>query len=260
MTIYDNEDLEAIRQQTRRFVEEKVSPEADKWEEAGRVPREILEEMAKIGFFGLRVPEEYGGVGFGPLATVAYAEELGRSTYGGFAITALVHTELAMPYLLNFGSEEQKQRWLPAMVNGEIITAIAVTEPDAGSDVANIRTKAVRDGDGWRINGSKLFITNGGIADLVFVAVKTNPEAKGSRGISILAVPKDAEGFNVSRALRKMGWHSSDTAELSIRRLLGPCRPPHRRREPRLLLHHDQLSERAARHRRAGHRRGDESD
>ncbi len=216
MTIYDNEDLEAIRQQTRRFVEEKVIPEADKWEEAGRVPREILEEMAKIGFFGLRVPEEYGGVGFGPLATVAYAEELGRSTYGGFAITALVHTELAMPYLLNFGSEEQKQRWLPAMVNGEIITAIAVTEPDAGSDVANIRTKAVRDGDGWRINGSKLFITNGGIADLVFVAVKTNPEAKGSRGISILAVPKDAEGFSVSRALSKMGWHSSDTAELSF--------------------------------------------
>jgi len=216
MTIYDNEDLEAIRQQTRRFVEEKVVPEATEWEQAGRVPREILDEMAKIGFFGLRVSEEYGGVGFGALATVVYAEELGRSTFGGFAITALVHTDLAMPYLVNFGSKEQKERWLPAMVNGEILTAIAVTEPDAGSDVANIRTKARRDGDGWRINGSKLFITNGGIADLVFVAVRTSPDVKGSRGISILAVPKDAEGFQVSRALRKMGWHCSDTAELSF--------------------------------------------
>ncbi|MGI8518385.1 MAG: acyl-CoA dehydrogenase family protein [Acidimicrobiia bacterium] len=216
MTIYDNEDLEAIRQQTRRFVEEKVLSKGDEWEAEGRVPREVLDEMGKIGFFGLRVPEEYGGVGFGPLATVAYAEELGRSTFGGFAITALVHTELAMPYLVNFGSQEQKERWLPAMVSGETLTAIAVTEPDAGSDVANLRTRAERDGEGWRINGSKLFITNGGIADLVFVGVKTDSVVKGSRGISIVAVPKGAEGFRVSRALSKMGWHCSDTAELSF--------------------------------------------
>ncbi|MFN2485342.1 MAG: acyl-CoA dehydrogenase family protein [Acidimicrobiia bacterium] len=216
MTIYDNEDLEAIRQQTRRFVEEKVLPEGDQWEADGRVPREVLDEMGKIGFFGLRVPEEYGGVGFGPLATVAYAEELGRSTFGGFAITALVHTELAMPYLVNFGSEEQKERWLPAMISGETLTAIAVTEPDAGSDVASLRTRAERDGEGWRLNGSKLFITNGSIADLVFVGVKTDPAVKGSRSISIVAVPKDTEGFNVSRALSKMGWHCSDTAELSF--------------------------------------------
>jgi acyl-CoA dehydrogenase len=216
MTIYDNEDLESIRQQTRRFVEERVLPEADSWEKEGRVPRHVLEEMGKIGFFGLRVPEEYGGVGLGPLATVAYAEELGRSTFGGFTITALVHTELAMPYLTNFGSPEQKERWLPAMVNGEILTAIAVTEPDAGSDVASIRTRATRDGDGWRINGSKLFITNGGIAELIFVGVRTNPDVKGSRGISIIAVPKETEGFVVSRALAKMGWHCSDTAELSF--------------------------------------------
>ncbi|CAN5696767.1 MAG: acyl-CoA dehydrogenase family protein [Acidimicrobiia bacterium] len=216
MTIYDNEDLEAIRQQTRRFVEEKVLPEGDQWEADGRVPREVLDEMGKIGFFGLRVPEEYGGVGFGPLATVAYAEELGRSTFGGFAITALVHTELAMPYLVNFGSQEQKERWLPAMISGETLTAIAVTEPDAGSDVANLRTRAERDGEGWRLNGSKLFITNGSIADLVFVGVKTDPAVKGSRSISIVAVPKDTEGFNVSRALSKMGWHCSDTAELSF--------------------------------------------
>ena len=216
MTIYDTEDLESIRQQTRRFVEEKVVPQADEWEKVGRVPPEILKEMGAIGFFGLRVPDEYGGVGLGPLASVTYAEELGRSTYGGFSITALVHSDLAMPYLLNFGSPEQKARWLPSMVAGETITAIAVTEPDAGSDVAAIRTRAARDGDGWRINGSKMFITNGGIAELVFVAVRTNSEVKGSRGLSIIAVPRQAEGFKVSRALSKMGWHSSDTAELSF--------------------------------------------
>jgi acyl-CoA dehydrogenase len=214
--IYDNEDLDAIRQQTRRFVEEKVTPFGHEWESEGRVPRHVLEEMAKIGFFGLRVPEEFGGVGMGELATVVYAEELGRSTFGGFAITALVHSDLAMPYLLNFGSAEQKKRWLPGMVSGEILTAIAVTEPDAGSDVANIRTRAVADGDGWRINGSKMFITNGGVADLIFVGVRTNADVKGSRGISIIAVPAGTEGFTVSRALDKMGWHSSDTAELSF--------------------------------------------
>ncbi|HKZ21397.1 MAG TPA: acyl-CoA dehydrogenase family protein [Acidimicrobiia bacterium] len=216
MTIYDTEDLEAIRQQTRRFVEEKVIPQADEWEKSGRVPPEILKEMGAIGFFGLRVPEEYGGIGLGALASVVFAEELGRSTYGGFSITALVHSDLAMPYLLNFGSPDQKARWLPSMVAGETITAIAVTEPDAGSDVAAIRTRAARDGDGWRINGSKMFITNGGFADLVFVAVRTNPEVKGSRGLSIIAVPRETEGFAVSRALPKMGWHSSDTAELSF--------------------------------------------
>jgi acyl-CoA dehydrogenase len=216
MSIYDSEDLEPIRQQTRRFVEEKVLPQADEWEKSGRVPREILKEMGAIGFFGLRVPEQYGGIGLGALASVTFAEELGRSTYGGFSITALVHTDLAMPYLLNFGSTEQKERWLPAIVAGETITAIAVTEPDAGSDVASIRTRATRDGEGWRISGSKMFITNGGIADLVFVAVRTNSDVKGSRGLSILAVPRETEGFAVSRALPKMGWHSSDTAELAF--------------------------------------------
>jgi len=145
---------------------------------------------------------------------VVFAEELGRSTYGGFSITVLVHTDLAMPYLTNFGSEDQKARWLPGMVTGEVLTAIAVTEPDAGSDVAAMRTTAQAEGDGFVINGTKMFITNGGIADLVFVAARTDPTAKGSRGISIFAVEKDTPGFEASRALEKMGWHSSDTAEL----------------------------------------------
>jgi acyl-CoA dehydrogenase len=212
-SIYINDDLEAIRAQTREYVEKEIVPRAAVWETSG-VPREVLDEMAKLGFFGLRVPEEHGGIGLGALASVVFAEELGRSTYGGFTITVLVHTDLAMPYVTNFGSEAQKARWLPAMVRGELLTAIAVTEPDAGSDVAAMRTMAQEEGDGYAINGTKMFITNGGIADLVFVAARTDATAKGSRGISIFAVEKDTPGFKASRALEKMGWHSSDTAEL----------------------------------------------
>jgi acyl-CoA dehydrogenase len=215
-SIYETEDLAAVRSQTRRFVEEQVVGQADGWERAGRVPGEVIRRMGEIGFFGLRVPEQYGGMGMGPMASLVMAEELGRSTYGGFAITILVHTDLAMPYLVKFGSEEQRRRWLPAMLSGEMLTAIAVTEPDAGSDVAALRTRAVGDGEGWRLDGTKMFITNGGLADLVFVAARTDPDAKGSRGISIFAVPRETKGFTVSRSLPKMGWRSSDTAELSF--------------------------------------------
>jgi acyl-CoA dehydrogenase len=180
------------------------------------VPRQVLDEMGRLGFFGLRIPEEYGGIGLGTLASVVFAEELGRSTFGGFSITVLVHTDLATPYVLHFGTDEQKARWLPGLASGEVLTAIGVTEPDAGSDVAAIRTTARREGDGFVLNGTKMFITNGGIADLVFIAAKTDPAAKGSRGISIFAVEKDTPGFKASRALNKMGWHSSDTAELIL--------------------------------------------
>jgi acyl-CoA dehydrogenase len=215
-SIYIDEDLEAIRGQVRAYVEREVLPQVATWEEKRAVPRSLLDEMGKLGFFGLRIPEPYGGVGMGHLASVVFAEELGRSTSGGFAITVLVHTDLASPYVTNFGSDEQKDQWLPKFASGEMITAIGVTEPDAGSDVAAIRTTARQDGEGWRLNGTKMFITNGAIADVVFVAAKTNPDVKGSRGISIFAVESDTEGFTASRALDKMGWHSSNTAELVL--------------------------------------------
>lgn len=213
-SIYLDEDLGAIRAQVRSYVEKEVVPEVDTWEEERAIPRTLLDEMGQLGFFGLRIPEAYGGIGMGHLASVVFAEELGRSTSGGFAITVLVHTDLAAPYVTNFGSSDQKQRWLPGFASGELLTAIGVTEPDAGSDVAAIRSTAHRDGDGWRLNGSKMFITNGAIADVVFVAAKTSPEARGSRSISIFAVERGTEGFAASRALDKMGWHSSNTAEL----------------------------------------------
>ncbi|MFP4074181.1 MAG: acyl-CoA dehydrogenase family protein [Actinomycetota bacterium] len=215
-SIYIDEDLAAIRAQVRQYVEREVVPNVETWEQDRAIPRAVLDEMGKLGFFGLRIPEQYGGIGMGHVATVAFAEELGRSTSGGFAITVLVHTDLASPYVTNFGSEEQKKRWLPKFATGESITAIGVTEPDAGSDVAAIRATAKPDGEGWRLNGTKMFITNGAIADVVFVAAKTNPDVKGSRGISMFAVEQGTEGFTASRALEKMGWHSSNTAELVL--------------------------------------------
>jgi acyl-CoA dehydrogenase len=215
-SIYIDDDLDAIRKQVREYVEREVVPNVDSWEENAEIPKSALDEMGKLGFFGLRIPESYDGLGLGHLASVVFAEELGRSTSGGFAITVLVHTDLASPYVANFGSDEQKEKWLPKFATGELITAIGVTEPDAGSDVAAIRTTARRDGDGWRLSGTKMFITNGAIADVVFIAAKTNPDAKGSRGISIFAVERGTEGFTASRALDKMGWHSSNTAELVL--------------------------------------------
>jgi len=215
-SIYVDEDLEAIRGQVREWVENEVVPNVETWEAEGAVPRQLLDEMGELGFFGLRIPEEHGGIGLGHLASVVFAEELGRSTSGGFAITVLVHTDLATPYVTNFGTNEQKALWLPKFATGELITAIGVTEPDAGSDVAAMRTTARRDGEGWRLNGSKMFITNGAIADIVFIAARTDRDAKGSRGISIFVVERGAEGFAASRALEKMGWHSSNTAELVL--------------------------------------------
>ena len=221
-SIYINEDLEAIRVSVREFVEREIVPNVEKWEEQGVVPREVLDEMGRLGYFGLRIPEEYGGIGLGHIASVVFCQEIGRCTSGGTAITPIVHTDLATPYVTNFGRPEQKERWLPKFASGELITAIGITEADAGSDVQGIRTTAKRDGDGWLINGSKIFITNGGFADLVFVAAKTNPDVKGSRGISIIAVERGTPGFSSSQ-IEKMGWHASDTAELTFEDVWVPA-------------------------------------
>ncbi|MGH8912268.1 MAG: acyl-CoA dehydrogenase family protein, partial [Acidimicrobiia bacterium] len=203
MNIYLDDDLRAVATQTAEYVEREIVPKADAWEADGRVPREVLRQMGEIGFLGLRAPDEYGGIGLGALASVVFSEQLGRSTFGGFAITVLAHTDLAMPYLTKFGSDELKERFLPAMVAGEQIAGIAVTEPDAGSDVAAIRATARRDGDGFVINGTKMFITNGAAGDLVLVAAKTNPDVKGSRGVSMFVVERGTDGFAVGRALNK---------------------------------------------------------
>jgi acyl-CoA dehydrogenase len=171
--------------------------------------------MGELGFFGVRYPEKYGGSALDAIASVTLWEELGRSTYSGFVVGAAVHGEMASPHLARYGSEAQKDRFMPAIVQGTLMTAVAVTEPDGGSDVAALRTRAVRRGnDRWVLNGAKLFITNGVLADVYFVAARTDPGAKGSRGVSMFIVEKGTKGFAVAKQLDKMGWRCSDTAEL----------------------------------------------
>ena len=217
----EDETLLLLRESIRRFVEKEVVPNAAAWEAQGFVPREVLRQMGQLGFLGLRYPEEFGGGGLDARATALLAEELGRSTFGGFAITVLVHTDMASPHLVNAGSPEQIKAWLPRIVSGEAISAVAVTEPDAGSDVKSIRTTAKQEGGDWVLRGSKMFITNGALADVYFVAAKTDP-AGGSKGLSMFIVEKGMKGFSVGRRLDKMGWRSSDTAEL----VFEDCRVP----------------------------------
>lgn len=211
---YFSEEHDLIRSQIRRFVAEEVQPHAQAWEKEGMVPRPVLRRMGELGFLGMRYPAEYGGSDMDARASVILAEECGRSSFGGFAITVLVHTDMASPHLARFGSKAQKDRYFGPVIRGEKICAVAVTEPDAGSDVAGMRTRAVKKGNEWVLNGAKMFITNGVHADLYCVAAKTDPDVKGSRGITMFLVEKGTPGFRVGRALDKMGWRSSDTAEL----------------------------------------------
>lgn len=219
---YFTEEHEALRDQVRRFVETEIKPHAQAWEEDGFVPRAVLRRMGELGFFGIRYPAEYGGSEMDTMATVVLAEELGRSTFSGVAITALVHTDMASVHIANAGSKAQRDAHMPGIVAGEKIVAVAVTEPDAGSDVKGIRTTARREGEHYVLNGAKMFITNGVHADLYCVAAKTDPQAKPSQSVSIFLVEKGTPGFAVSRALDKHGWRSSDTAEL----VFEDCRIP----------------------------------
>jgi acyl-CoA dehydrogenase len=218
-SIYLNADHELLREQVARFLAREVEPHAARWEQEGCVPREVLRKMGAAGLLGLMFEPEHGGGGADALTNLVFAEALSQCTYGGFIITVLVHTDMAAPHLHHAGSAAQKARWMPGITSGELITAVAITEPGAGSDVAGLRTTARREGDGWVLNGSKLFITNGVHANLCFVAARTG---SARHAISIFAVEKGTPGFTVSRALDKTGWRSSDTAEL----VFDNCRIP----------------------------------
>ena len=210
-SIYTTPEHEALREQVARFLAREVEPHASAWEEQGCVPREVLRRMGAAGLFGLLYESEYGGAEADALTNLVFAEALSQSTFAGFVITVLVHTDMASPHLHHAGSPEQKDRYLRRVIAGELITAVAITEPGAGSDVAGIRTTARREGGEWVLNGTKMFITNGVHADLYFVAAKTGP---GKRDMSMFIVEKGTPGFSVGRALKKTGWLSSDTAEL----------------------------------------------
>lgn len=220
--LYFSDEQNMLREQIRRFVEQEVVPHGEAWEHAGQVPREVLRKMGELGFLGIRYPEEYGGSNMNTLGSVILAEELGRSSFGGFAVTVTVHTDMASPHLANFGSKAQKDKYFADLIAGRKICAVGVTEPDAGSDVAGIRTTAVADGDHYVLNGTKMFITNGVLGDVYFIAAKTDANVKGSRGITMFIVDKGTPGFSVGRALDKQGWRCSDTAEL----IFDNCRVP----------------------------------
>ena len=209
------EHLVQMRDQVRRFVDENVLQNGEDWQRAGNIPREIFRQMGELGLLGMRYPTEYGGTDLGPLASMVFSEELARCTFGGFTSSVLVHTDMSAGHITLRGTPEQKARYLPAIVRGEMICSIAVTEAHAGSDVAGLKTRARRRGDDWVIDGSKMFITNAVYGNLLIVAARTDPDAKGSRGISLFIVERDTPGVSATK-LDKHGWLCSDTAALTF--------------------------------------------
>ena len=202
-----------LRETVTRFVQREIKPYVEDWEEAGEFPRELYRKAAEIGLLGVCYPEEWSGIETDLFHEVVVTEELTRSGSGGVAVGLMSHA-IALPPILSLGSAEQKERFIPPVLQGEKIAALGITEPGGGSDVANIRTRAVRDGDWYVVNGTKTMITSGTRADLVTMAVRTG--GAGHTGVSLLVVETDTPGFTVSKKLRKMGWWASDTAELSL--------------------------------------------
>ncbi len=211
---------EDFRKTARTFYEREVVPFHDQWEQDGIVPRELWRKAGDAGLLCFDVPEEYDGPGVADFRyNVILSEEQTRAGVSGPGFS--VHTDIIVPYLTGIGTDEQKRRWLPGCVSGEIITAIAMTEPGAGSDLQGVRTTAVDKGDHYLLNGSKTFISNGINADLVIVVARTDPEA-GHKGISLLVVERGMEGFERGRNLDKIGLHAQDTAELSFADVVVP--------------------------------------
>jgi acyl-CoA dehydrogenase len=233
-----------FRQAVRAFVQKEVEPHVEEWEQAGEIPKAIWPRMGALGFLGVEYDEQYGGAGADVLTTAVLCEEMARARCASLAMAVGVHTDMASPHLYWTGSEALKEKHLPAICRGEALTAIAVTEPGGGSDVAAIRTRAVRDGDHYVLDGSKMFITNGVLADIYFVAARiqdplttrpltTRPltlpspqrgeGGKRHRGISMFLVERNTPGFTVSRKLDKMGNRASDTAELAFAGMRVPA-------------------------------------
>jgi acyl-CoA dehydrogenase len=208
------EDLQIFADSIRRFVERECAPQREHWEKQGRVDREAWRKAGEAGLLCASIPEAYGGGGGTYAHELIVAEQLGRAGLsGGLGAGIVVHC-IAAHYLLAYGTEVQKQRWLPGMASGNLISAVAMTEPGAGSDLQGVRTKAIRDGDSYVVDGQKTFISNGQNADIVFVVAKTDPDAK-ARGVSLVVVETaDAEGFRRGRNLEKLGMHAQDTSEL----------------------------------------------
>jgi len=211
---YDEDHL-AFGDAVRTFIAKEMQPEYLAWEAAGLAPRELFRSAGGNGFLGIQVPEQYGGGGAEDFRfNQILGEELMLAGVGGAGLGITLHNDICLPYFLHYCTEEQKQRWLPGIASGELITAVAMTEPGAGSDLAGIRTSAVADGDDLIVNGAKTFITNGINADLVITAVRTGPDRH--KGLSLVIIERGMPGFERGRNLEKLGMHSQDTAELSF--------------------------------------------
>ncbi|MBA2505808.1 MAG: acyl-CoA dehydrogenase family protein, partial [Thermoleophilaceae bacterium] len=209
------------RASIRRFVERELRPHAEQWEDDRWFPDEVFGKLAAVGFLGLKYPERYGGEGGDYIHDAVFTEEITRAGSGGLAAGIGAHIGIATPPVFKFGTEEQKQRFLVPAIAGEKIAALGITEPDAGSDVAGLRTSAKKVDGGYVVNGSKTYITNGVRADFVVTAVKTTSEG-GHHGISFLILEKGMDGYSVAKKLEKMGWHASDTAELAFADVFVP--------------------------------------
>ncbi|MGH8999464.1 MAG: acyl-CoA dehydrogenase family protein [Acidimicrobiia bacterium] len=208
------EEHEALRASIRAFVDREIVPHVEEWEQT-TFPDAIVRRMGALGLLGLSVPTEYGGQGGDYFTNLVLAEEMGRSGCGGLLMGLSVHTDMVLPPLLHFGTEDQKRTWVTPGVRGEQMYCLGITEPDAGSDVAGIRTRAVRDGNEWVINGSKTYITNGHRAGMIMLVTKTDPDA-GHHGFTVFLVPMDTPGVIREQRLSKMGMHASDTALLAF--------------------------------------------
>ncbi len=216
------EDHQAFRRTVRAFCERELAPHARAWDEAGEFPRELFGRFGELGYLGIRHPVDWGGSGLDYWYVVAYVEELARSRSAGVNMAMLVQGEMAIPVIADLGTDEQKREFLAPAIRGQKVAALAISEPDAGSDVAAIRTTARSDGDDLVINGAKTWITNGTRADFLTLAVRTG--AAGPGGLSLVTFPTDVRGFSVSRKLEKIGNHASDTALL----FFDDCRIPRR--------------------------------
>ncbi|MEW6283357.1 MAG: acyl-CoA dehydrogenase family protein [Candidatus Eremiobacterota bacterium] len=215
------QDHEMFRQTVRRFVQNEINPNVERWEAERIFPgKDLLRKMGQLGMLGMSYPEDYGGAGLDYWFNVVLAEELGRADCMGVPMGLLVHTDMATPALAEFGSDELRKRFLAPAIAGDMMAAIAVSEPDAGSDVASISTRGVREGDHYVLNGSKMWITNGTQADFVVTLCRTSGE--GYKGMSLIVVPTDTPGFKVGRKLEKMGNHSSDTGLLTYENVRVP--------------------------------------
>ena len=201
-----------FRDSLRRFLAKEITPHVEEWEEAGIVPREAWKKMGEQGFLAMNVPEEYGGLGADFLYSVIVTEELVRTNHSGLA--APLHTDIIVPYIVSFATEEQKHKYLPGCISGDIITAIAMTEPNTGSDLAAIKTTAVESGEDLIINGQKTFISNGINCDLLVLAARDPQETNPHAAVDLFLVEAGTPGFEKGKQIKKVGWHSQDTAEL----------------------------------------------